>query len=290
MAGASIHSLSKQSHFGLPPNKSQSAWADHFRRSYNPRESFCFVHQQSASRSFSFAINPPLLSEDAATLTSRDHSWWSYSRDNAHEVITMKLRSGTVASAAKEETSSPAPSEPMQPLRRSARIQRSESAKPSRTPQTSRKPKRAASQGNPTPQTTRRRPPTKSSGPRLQQVSTLESQQLPPNTTTRRVTIKITRKNDMEDPGNSLDESSQPLPADTTVGSEIALATSSEQPPQGLEPLESGPVVLDNFQGLSVFQNSSGPGMEEDQQSPSPPSVSMPISNGPDSLSSADVS
>ncbi|KAK3398536.1 hypothetical protein B0T20DRAFT_498422 [Sordaria brevicollis] len=171
-----------------------------------------------------------------------------------------------------------------QPLRRSARIQRSESAKPSQTPQASRKPKRTASMGNPAPQTTRGGPMAKSSGPQLQQVSTPESQQSPSNKTTRRrITIKIKRKNAKEKPSNSPDEPAEDLSAGTAVQEETGVPVSSESPPQALEP-----PTLDNFQGLSVFQNSSGPDIDQGQHSSLPPSV-LPISNGPDSLPSADV-
>ncbi|KAH7626367.1 hypothetical protein B0T09DRAFT_387298 [Sordaria sp. MPI-SDFR-AT-0083] len=75
----------------------------------------------------------------------------------------------------------------------------------------------------------------------------------------------------------------------TATHSGTALATTSEQPLQDLEPLQSGPSVSDRPQTLSVFQHSSGPNMEEDQPLSIPSSVSMSIRNGPDSLPSAYV-
>ncbi|KAK3338252.1 hypothetical protein B0H65DRAFT_404393, partial [Neurospora tetraspora] len=182
------------------------------------------------------------------------------------------------------------PPELMLPLRRSTRIQRSQSARPSETPQPSRKPKRTSSASNPTPQTSRGRPPTRSSGPRLQQVSTLESQQSPSDTPTRRVSTGSTPKGNMEKSANSSGVPLQLVPADPAIHLGAALAASSEQPPQHLEPLHSGTPVSDSSQAVSVFQHSSGPNMEEDPPLPIPSSVSMSISSGPDSLPSVDVS
>lgn len=179
----------------------------------------------------------------------------------------------------------------MPPVRRSTRIQPSQSAKPSHTPRPSRKPKRTVSASNPTPRTSRGRPPTRSSGPQLQQVSTMESQKSPLDTTARRLSAGSPRNKNIEERSftNSPGESSQLLSADTATHSGTALATTSEQPLQDLEPLQSGPSVSDRPQTLSVFQHSSGPNMEEDQPLSIPSSVSMSIRNGPDSLPSAYV-
>ncbi|KAK3948152.1 hypothetical protein QBC32DRAFT_269450 [Pseudoneurospora amorphoporcata] len=175
------------------------------------------------------------------------------------------------------------------PLRRSTRIQRSQSARPSQSPQQSRKPKRTISASNPNPQTSRGRPLTRSSGPRPQQVSTLESQLSPSETPTRRVSKETTSKDNMDNSTNSPGESSQALPADTATHSGAGIATTSKQPPQDLEPLRYRPPVSDSSPALSVFQHSCGPDME-DQPLSVPSSVSMPISKGPDSLPRADVS
>ncbi|KAK1775070.1 hypothetical protein QBC45DRAFT_336168 [Copromyces sp. CBS 386.78] len=189
-----------------------------------------------------------------------------------------------------QQVSSPEPSEHTLPLRRSTRIQRSQSARPSQSPQQSRKPKRTISASNPNPQTSRGRPLTRSSGPRPQQVSTLESQQSPSETATRLVSKETTSKDNMDNSTNSPGESSQALPADTATHSGAGIATTSQQPPQDLEPLHYRPPVSDSSPALSVFQHSCGPDMEEDQPLSIPSSVSMPISKGPDSLPRADVS
>ncbi|KAL0471903.1 hypothetical protein QR685DRAFT_552427 [Neurospora intermedia] len=199
----------------------------------------------------------------------------------------MRLRSGTVASATKEDLSSPEPSELI--LRRSARIQRSQSARPSQTPKPSRKPKTSAS--NPTPQISRGRPPTRSSGPRPQQASTFESQRSPTYTPTRRASTGSAAKELAESSANSPGVPSQLVSADPVIHSGTALATSSEQSFQDLESLHSGSPISGISQTLSVFQHSSGPYMEEnDQQLSVPSSVSMSISSGSEPPPRADVS
>ncbi|EGO59492.1 hypothetical protein NEUTE1DRAFT_145494 [Neurospora tetrasperma FGSC 2508] len=176
-------------------------------------------------------------------------------------------------------------------LRRSTRIQRSQSARPSQTPKPSRKPKTTSSASNTTPQISRGRPPTRSSGPRPQQVSTLESQRSLTYTPTRRASTGSAPKELVESSANSPGVPSQLVSADPVIHSGTALATSSEQSFQDSGSLHSGSPISGISQTLSIFQHSSGPYMEEDDQQLSvPSSVSMSISSGSEPSPRADVS
>lgn len=252
------------------------------------RQLFCFCKRQGTCCSFTFAIHPPSRIERATRSTSRDSSptpTCNSDHNKPRILKSMKLRSGTVASAGKDDMSSPEPSEPELLLRRSTRLQRSQSARPSETPQPSRKPKRTVSESNPTPQASRGKPPTRSSGLRPQQVSGLGAQELPLDNPARRVSPENTN---MEQFANSPGGSPQYLPGES---SGTAMATTSDQPAQELQPLHSVAYVTDNFQTVSVFQHSCGPEMAEERPLPVLlPPVLMPKRSGPKSLLRADVS